>query len=166
MLERIRLKKVLPYVQGRLLDLGCGFNNLTRLYGSGVGVDVYPWSGVDVLVEDTALLPFSARSFDTVTLLASLNHIPNRSSVLHEVKRVLADDGKLILTMISPLTGILAHILFQKDERMRGGLRDGEKLGMTNHEVISLLQEAGFIDKIIVPFEFYLNKVYVSVKAS
>lgn len=57
-LEGWRIAKVLPMIQGRLLDVGCGFNNLVKAYGSGVGVNVFPWKGVDVLIGDSAFLPF------------------------------------------------------------------------------------------------------------
>jgi len=164
-LERVRIVKVLPFVRGRLLDLGCGFNNLVRLYSAGVGVDVYPWPGVNVLVGNSAFLPFPTGAFDTVTILAALNHIPNRRNVLLEVQRVLADDGKLILTMIGPLTGRIAHVLFVKDERTRDGLGEGERMGMTRQEVESLLRATGFVVQDSVPFELHLNRVYIAVKA-
>src|SRR6476620_9547381 len=32
-LERWRLRVVLPFVRGRLLDLACGYNNLVRAHG-------------------------------------------------------------------------------------------------------------------------------------
>lgn len=164
-LERVRIAKVLPFIRGRLLDLGCGFNNLVKLYGGGVGVDVYPWPGVDVLVGNSAFLPFPRHAFDTVTILAALNHIPNRRDVLFEVYRVLASDGRLILTMIGPLTGRIAHILFATDEKTRGGLKEGERMGMAKREVESLLQATGFVVRESVPFEFRLNRVYIAVKA-
>jgi ubiquinone/menaquinone biosynthesis C-methylase UbiE len=90
-------------------------------------------------------LPFPTCAFDTVTILAALNHIPNRRDILLEVQRVLADDGRLILTMISPPTGRIAHLLFAKDERIRGELGKGERMGMTRQEVESLLQATGFV---------------------
>jgi SAM-dependent methyltransferase len=164
-LERVRIVKVLPFVRGRLLDLGCGFNNLVRLYGAGVGVDVYPWPGVNVLVGNSAFLPFPTGAFDTVTILAALNHIPNRHDVLLEVQRVLVDDGRLVLTMIGPLTGRIAHVLFAKDERTRDGLGEGERMGMTRQEVESLLRATGFVVQDSVPFELHLNRVYIAVKA-
>ena len=34
-----RIRAVLPRVRGRLLDIGCGTNELVRRYGNGVGVD-------------------------------------------------------------------------------------------------------------------------------
>ena len=165
-LERVRIAKVQPFVRGRLLDFGCGFNNLVRLCGAGVGVDVCTWPGVDVLVGKSAFLPFPTRAFDTVTILAALNHIANRRDVLCELRRVLADDGRLVLTMIGPLTGRIAHVLFRKDEIARGRLGEGERLGMTRQEVESLLQAAGFVVRETAPFEFGLNRVFIAVKAS
>lgn len=44
-LEGVRISTVLPYIKGDLLDIGCGMNNLTKLYGAGIGVDVHDWGG-------------------------------------------------------------------------------------------------------------------------
>jgi ubiquinone/menaquinone biosynthesis C-methylase UbiE len=164
-LERMRVLQVLPHVRGRLLDLGCGFNNIVRLYGNGVGADVHPWSGAQVLIGDSSQLPFSDSTFDTVTIVAALNHIPNRHQALQEVWRVLASDGRLIVTMIGPMTGRIAHLLFGQDEKTRGGLKEGEKVGMTSPEVQDLLSASGFVLERTVPFEFHLNRLYIAAKA-
>src|SRR5690242_18608281 len=77
----IRTNVVLKALSGRVLDIGCGSNLLVQRYRAlgheAVGVDVYPWPGVDLLVKDTAQLPFSDRAFDTITFVACINHIPN-----------------------------------------------------------------------------------------
>src|SRR5262249_54791920 len=86
--REIRAGVVLRMVRGRLLDVGCGTNDLVRKYrefrGDGIGVDVYPWPNVDLVVEDTAKLPFPDNAFDTITFVACINHIPNRLEVLRE----------------------------------------------------------------------------------
>jgi SAM-dependent methyltransferase len=98
--EDIRIGMVRAAVRGRLLDVGCGPNRLVAEYrlagGDGVGVDVHPWPGVDNVVEDTAHLPFGDHSFDSITFVACLNHIPNRDAVLREVRRLIARDGRLL----------------------------------------------------------------------
>jgi SAM-dependent methyltransferase len=165
LLEEWRAAKVLPLINGRLLDVGCGFNNLVRAYGSGVGVDIFPWEGVDVLIGDPASLPFPDRSFDTVTIGAALNHIPNRAAALIEIRRVLRPSGRLIVTMIGPKTGRLAHALFVRDERTRGGMRPGEQDGMTRQAVRALLRSRGFTVVGEVPFQLGLNRVFVGLKS-
>jgi hypothetical protein len=66
---------VIPHVRGRLLDVGCGANQLVRRYGDGLGVDVHPWANVDVLVSDCSTLELKSATYDTVTFVACLNHI-------------------------------------------------------------------------------------------
>jgi SAM-dependent methyltransferase len=165
-LEGWRIARVLPLIRGRLLDVGCGFNNLVRSYGAGIGVDVFPWDGVNVLIGDSARLPFDAECFDTVAILAALNHIPNRAEALIEAHRVLHSDGILIVTMIGPRTGELAHTIFHLDEQARDGMRVGEKKGMPRQEILDLLSACGFVVIEEVRFQFGLNQVLVAMKQS
>lgn len=165
LVEGWRRRVVLKHIRGRLLDLGCGYNNLVAGYSAfGVGVDVFPWAGVDVLVGDAAKLPFPDASFDTVTILAALNHIPNRDQALKEIYRLLRPDGQLILTMISPLVGQFAHVVFRHDEDVRGGMEEGELKGLTNQQVRALLTDAGLPIRREQPFQFGLNRVFIAQK--
>ncbi|HCR72345.1 MAG TPA: hypothetical protein DIW23_12930 [Anaerolineae bacterium] len=142
-----RIAKVLPHISGKLLDIGCGTNDLVKAYqGEGVGVDVHDWGNVDIVVEDTSNLPFQSDEFDTVTIIAALNHIPNRNEVLIEIKRVLKDDGKLILTMIPPTISTIWHRLrkpWDVDQTERG-MKDGEVYGLSKQEIHTLLNQCGF----------------------
>jgi SAM-dependent methyltransferase len=164
LLEPWRLRVVLPFVRGRLLDLACGYNNLTRAHGRGLGADVFPWEGIDVHIGDAAQLPFRDSSFDTVSVLAALNHIPNREAALSAVKRVLRPGGFFLATMIGPWTGRVAHLLFHQDEARRGGMRPGEVDGIPPAAMRSLLQQAGFTLVREVPFQLGLNRLYVARK--
>lgn len=142
-----RAKIVLPYVNGRLLDIGCGPNRLVRMYGNGsVGADVRQWGDVDVLLGTSGFLPFAAGSFDTVTIIAALSHIKNRQVLLGEARRVLRPGGRLVLTMIPPLVGRIIHFLaWPLDvEQTREGLAEGEAAGISNVELRQMLHGAGF----------------------
>lgn len=165
-LEKYRIAQVLPFIEGRLLDVGCGYNNLVAAYGFGVGVDVYPWPGIDVLIDDVVTLPFKDKLFDTVTIVAALNHITNRHQALSEIKRVLSDSGHLLITMIGPCVGIIAHIIFRKDRTARYGFIPGELKGMTRRHVHFELSNAGFEVLKEIPFEFGLNRLYIVKKSN
>ncbi|MEM7582222.1 MAG: methyltransferase domain-containing protein [Acidobacteriota bacterium] len=146
-LMRTRIKTVLPHIQGRLLDVGCGTNELVRAYGGpGTGVDVFPWEGVDLVVEDSAELPFEDGSFDTVTVIAALNHIPERDRLLRELHRLLSAQGRLVVTMIPPTISRVWHFLrspWDVDQNERG-MVEGEVYGISAGAMDAMLAAAGF----------------------
>lgn len=152
LLAHWRAKVVLPRVRGRLLDIGCGTNDLVRQYNlahgrqCGVGVDVYSWPGVDLVVEDTSSLPFPDESFDTITIVAALNHIPNRKDVLREVFRLLHREGSLLVTMIPPSISRVWHWLRHSSDadQVKRGMKAGEVFGLSQRDVRRLLHETGF----------------------
>jgi len=162
LLEPWRHRVVRPFIRGRFLDLACGYNNLTRAHGSGVGADIFPWEGIDVRIDDASRLPFLDGSFDTVSVAAALNHIPNREAALLAVSRVLRPGGRLLVTMIGPRTGRVAHMLFHQDEARRGGMRPGELHGIRRSAMKVLLHQTGFALEREVPFQLGLNRLYVA----
>ena len=164
LLEPWRHRVVRPFIRGRFLDLACGYNNLTRAHGSGLGADIFPWEGIDIRIGDAAQLPFRDGSFDTVSVIAALNHIPNREAALVAVKRILRPNGHFLATMIGPLTGRVAHLLFHQDEARRGGMRQGEVDGISPAAMRTLLRKAGFEVVREVPFQLGLNRLYVARK--
>jgi ubiquinone/menaquinone biosynthesis C-methylase UbiE len=158
-----RVKAVLPHVTGRLLDVGCGSNRLVRHYANGVGVDVHPWPGADVIVNDTATLQWESGSFDTITIVAALNHIPNRAAVLNECRRVLRPGGRVIITMLTPRTSRVWHWLrapWDADQRERG-MQPGEVFGFTSAELLELFTRAGFTLLSQQRFMLGLNRLYI-----
>lgn len=169
-LERWRIKVVLPHIQGRLLDLGCGYNRLVAAYSEpGVGADIYPWPSVNVVC-DVARLPFASEAVNTVTLLASLNHITHRHETLREILWVLQPNGRVLITMIPPGIGKLWHWLghlfrWDKDFTVRG-LKEGEVFGISRKVVDRLLEQAGFVIVDHRSFMFGFNTLTIAEKAS
>lgn len=165
-LRQERIDAVLPYVRGRLLDIGCGENLLVKAYGGpGIGVDTFPWPGVQTLC-DSRQLPFQDRSFDTVGLIACLNHIPAREEVLRQVHRVLVPHGRLIVTMIDPFVGYWAHrvthILGTDPDGCERDRKDGERWGLWQDEVKQLLAETGFALRRHRRFVYGMNQIFVA----
>lgn len=161
-LQDERLLAVWPHLRGRVLDIGAGDNRLIRLYKNGVGVDVYPWHDSLTLIQDAGKLPFDNNSFDTITIMAGLNHIPNRDTALKECFRVLKPSGNLVLTMIDPWIGYLSHV--PHEESHERGMHCDEVMGLWPSQVKALICNAGFIYSKTEFFFYGLNRVYIAAK--
>jgi SAM-dependent methyltransferase len=170
-IDEERVAVALRQCRGRLLDIGCGTNDLAQRYRSGqgraIGVDVHPWPGADVVC-DTTILPFADNYFDTVAMLACLNHIPRskRDRVLQEARRVLKDGGHLLITMINPVVGFFAHTIRHRYDldQLERGMGEEEDNGIWDGEVKRLVAENGFRIAQTVPFVFGLNRLYIAQK--
>ena len=107
-----RLKKCLietiPYVQGRVLDVGCGDKPHEKIFSSSVtgyiGVDLLPaaynfgenWAA-DV-AGNICNLPFKSGTFDTIICIGVLPHVPFPDVAFSELYRILKSGGMLVLT--------------------------------------------------------------------
>jgi SAM-dependent methyltransferase len=161
-LEEERLTAVWPHLRGRVLDVGAGPNTLVKCYGNGVGVDVHDWGGGATVIEDASRLPFPAGSFDTVTFVACLNHIPNRQQALQEAWRLLRPEGSLIITMINPVLGEIGHrVWWYSEDKHRGGMLPGEVGGLWTGEIQKLCGAAGFRRREHARFVYGMNNLYV-----
>jgi SAM-dependent methyltransferase len=112
-LRSARYGRTAAFVGPSHLDLGCG-NNPIREYRPDARV-----IGLDVMVDrpkfDPTIvgvaehLPFADNVFDSVSMVACLNHFGEREKVIAEVRRVLRPRGRAIVTMIGPLVGLVCH---------------------------------------------------------
>jgi ubiquinone/menaquinone biosynthesis C-methylase UbiE len=95
----------------RVLDAGCGTGYLAAglrrarpdvlVVGSDLSegmLDRSREAGADPLVQaDATRLPFASGSFDVVVARGVLHHLPDVEAALREWRRVLADDGAVVL---------------------------------------------------------------------
>lgn len=165
-IDEERIRYTLKYVRGRVLDIGCGENVLIRAHGNGIGVDVYPWDGVDLVVEDSSKLPFESNSFDTVAIVAALNHIPARDQVMMEAMRVMKPGGIFVCTMINPFVSYLTHkIRYRYDpDQSERGMKKGEVWGFWKSEMLRFLSAAGLERVSSKSFVYGLNRLYTGYK--
>lgn len=159
--ERVRV--ALRHCRGRLLDVACGNNLLVRIYGSGFGVDVHPYPEADIRCESDGL-PFLDSTFDSVALLACLNHITRRTETLAECRRVLRMDGILILTMIPAWVGMFSHPIRRRHDpdQLERGMSHDESWGLSTREIGKLLEASGFRLRTHERFMWGLNNLYLA----
>ena len=175
-----RMYVVKRFCKGRVLDIGCGPHNLfiKNFIGeeNGIGIDVYPYPGVDNVVADILNLPFNDETFDTVTLIAVGGHIPKevRKKEFAEIARVIKNEGLLIFTEGEPITQYIVHkwsIIFnfligQKDVDEERGMEEEEEYCMPSKDIHYYLNSFGLNIIKVHKFMWGLNNVYISKKIS
>ena len=167
-LGRERRRAVIPYLKGKILDVGCGpLDELKNEYINSDDIstsDIVQWGNVDVVCP-AEKLQFDNNSFDTVLMLACLNHIEDRNTALKETNRVLKKGGRIIITMINPFIGYLVHkICSWFDYDHIRGIKQKEEMGLSNKAVLILLKNNGFKNIYIKRFLYGLNKVFIAEK--
>lgn len=177
-----RFDYVAKEVRGFCLDAGCGKNNrFVKQYlgGNGKGIDVFPYEGLteENIVRDMTHFPFADCSFDSVSFVANLNHVPrtNRDKELAEAYRVLKSGGNIIVTMGNPMAEMLVHHVVHWHDKIFGtdydmdserGMEDEEEYYCTNSEITERLLRAGFrnIAKKYFVTQWGLNHLFVGWK--
>jgi len=157
------LEYALPALAGRrVLDAGCGQGNHLRLLPGGIGIDISGPNvrscrvkGLVVSQQDLNLpLAFAAGSFDAVLCSHVLEHVDAPIQLLREFRRVLADDGVLVL--ILPSENVLINVLA---EHYFLGHR-GHLYALSLGNIRQLLQKAGFrVDYVRVQLPFAGRRV-------
>lgn len=111
-----RLRAVLPYLRGAVLDLGCGYTRMPPLLPPGIsytGVDGwdealaydrqhYPQYDFIKRDLDHDALDLGEARFDTILMTAVLEHLHHPDHVIGEARRCLAPGGRLVMTTPSP----------------------------------------------------------------
>lgn len=102
----------------RLLDLGCGTGDLSRLsfrfgFTSVVGADFSmemllkgkpgnrDFSGISLCAADAGRLPFKDSSFTSCCIAFAVRNFQDRGGALREISRVLDDSGELMIIEFS-----------------------------------------------------------------
>jgi ubiquinone/menaquinone biosynthesis C-methylase UbiE len=116
--EKRLLSKLASSLKGKLtLDVGCGtgvFTSWLSVKGAhAIGIDIslemltfakrkHP--GIAFILADACSLPFKSESFDLVISVTSLNFIENPEKAAGEAKRVLKEEGKLVVGVLNSLS--------------------------------------------------------------
>lgn len=104
----------------KALDIGCAFGYVTDLLRNlgydAIGLDIsvyaiqkaHKTSHCEFIVSDARYIPIKGQSFDLITCFELIEHIPNPTSVIREVFRLLKKDGLCVWT--TPNRGLIKKI--------------------------------------------------------
>lgn len=81
----------------KVLDVGAGGSSYGRFFPNRLTVDIDPKRKPDI-VADAHSLPFEDEEFERILCTEVLEHLKNPTKAISEMKRVLKNDGILILT--------------------------------------------------------------------
>lgn len=176
-MEEERMVRVAKYCRGKVLDVGCGPHNkfIKHVYTNGLGVDFFPYKGIDLIYEDPTNLPYDDESFDTITLIAVGGHIPKhlREPEFREFARILKSGGRLVMTEGEPITQFLHHkwvYIFDKtfgtnvDVDTERGMEKDEEYCMPHKEIYSYLNKNGLRYIKTERFQWGLNNIFIAEK--
>jgi SAM-dependent methyltransferase len=170
-LQRMRIQKVRPFVgsSSRVLDIGCFDGTLADQLGP---FDSY--TGVDPEAPASSVAPrrrfirgtfpndsVPAESFDVITALAVLEHVPSdqQKSFAERCFEALVPSGRLVITVPSPLVDPILDVL--RALRVLDGMETEQHYGFKPADTHRIFGSAGFVLEKHERFELGLNELFV-----
>jgi ubiquinone/menaquinone biosynthesis C-methylase UbiE len=148
------LKKVVPR-KGKGLEIGVGTGRFAQPLGVSYGIDpsekmleIARRRGIKTFVGKGENLPFDEDEFDFVLIVITLCFVDNPEQVISESRRVLKDDGRLIVGIVDKDSHLGKFYLEKKKE---GHRFYKEANFFSAKEIMELLKKYNF--KKIVTFQ-------------
>ena len=125
--------KICRYLNGKVLDVGCGIGDMLAFRPNTIGVDVNPSTieyckarGLDARLMIPDILPFQSKMFNGAVLDNVLEHLDAPEPLLLEINRVLTSDGQLVVG-VPGIRGYAAdtdHKIFYDEKKLNIKLTD------------------------------------------
>jgi len=158
----IRRNKALPYVTGSVLDIGCGDGALHN------ALPEHKYLGIDIVKNGLPLSIFKQidietdqreaikGQYNTIVMLAFLEHLNNPLSILHWCYSRLHNNGNLVLTTPTARGDWIIKNIFH--------LEVGHKHIYNRGELYQLTKQAHFTIAHYEQFELSLNQLLICKK--
>ncbi len=155
----------------RVLDVACGTGIVARLLsqtpdarGVLAGLDpnesmlavaeamTSPSAKIEWYQAAAEEMPLPAESFDVVLCQMGLQFMADRAAALMEMKRVLSDEGRLLLSVPGPIAGFFAALASALERHVSPQAAGFVRQVFALHDVDELeqlMRDAGFVDVIV-----------------
>jgi 2-polyprenyl-3-methyl-5-hydroxy-6-metoxy-1,4-benzoquinol methylase len=153
----------------RILDVGCHQGELFKYLGDAikpsVGIDPlasaknqpFPHEILSIQLNDN--LSLKDGSFDVMVLLATIEHITDKSMVAREAMRLLRPHGRVVITVpsreVDKILDILIHL------KLVDGMSLDEHHGFNVNELAGIFESEGLKLKLWKKFQLGLNNLFV-----
>ena len=165
-LKWMRNKKIRGFIKGRLLDIGCERGALVKDF-CGFGLDRNPKGPKGRVIQfniKNGYFPYISNSFDTITMVALIEHLDNIDFNLKEIYRILKSGAQLVITTPSPkakeMIKFLSFFPFILDP---SGI--DHNIYFSKKDIYSLFEGIGFEIVCYKTFQFGMNQLVVAKKA-
>jgi ubiquinone/menaquinone biosynthesis C-methylase UbiE len=162
--------------EGTILDIGCGsypyfliHTNFKEKYGIDPSLNILSIKNINLKKLDITKqkLPFEDNLFDVITMLAVFEHIDfdKLESVLKDIRRVLKNNGLLVITTPAPWSDKLLHNM-AKVRLISSEEIHEHKHNYNKNQIEKLLLGVGFQRKNVKSgyFEFGFNMWFTAKK--
>lgn len=172
-LQDWRIRKAHAWVRegDRLLDLGCFDRTLLERVGGrvsrAVGIDplATPYRNGKIEIVKGSIPgehPFAEGAFDSITMLAVLEHIVEKDALAAECSRLLSPKGRVIITVPRPTVDKILAVLTAL--KLIDGMSLEEHHGYDIEETPKIFARAGFRLLKRQGFQLGLNQLFVFEK--
>lgn len=173
-LRRRRYAMVEPYIRGDVLDIGCGNAAMTLTLDNAthyVGVDfnaivlarqreLFPQNEYFQCDIDREPLPIQDRQFDTILMVAILEHLAHPDHVLAQAAGRLQPEGRLVITTPTPW-GERVHAVGARVGLFHPDAAEEHEQAFGRRRLASMLTAHGFAIERYQTFEFGANQLVV-----
>jgi 2-polyprenyl-3-methyl-5-hydroxy-6-metoxy-1,4-benzoquinol methylase len=172
-LRRQRINAALPYIKGKVLDVGCGTGILANHVAAHdyVGVDIDEPSLESAQSEYPQYkflseLPPLSEKFDTIIALAVIEHVENPELFLKELSIRLFDskEGRIILTTPNPLFEWI-HAMGSNLGIFSKHAKEEHKALLNRNNIISISKQCDLLLIKYNHFLFFANQLIVLKKS-
>jgi SAM-dependent methyltransferase len=170
LLESWRARAARPWIPegSQVLDIGClqgqFLHDLGDRIGPSIGLDPLASPRVEERYEILAMAfeepsSFPDFAFDAIVMLATLEHIIDKEPLARECYRLLRPDGRLIITVPSPLVDRIMDLLCRL--RVADGMSLEQHHGFDPRTTPQIFECFGFALEHTRRFELGLNHLFV-----
>jgi 2-polyprenyl-3-methyl-5-hydroxy-6-metoxy-1,4-benzoquinol methylase len=171
--QSLRIKTITPYLNGNILEIGCGISRIPSLMKSKqiyVGIDKNP-NIINRLRSEYPNHRFICNNievsdldlngkFDTILMLSLVEHLENPGQVINKIRNHLSPLGKIIVTTPTSFGGMVHKIgallgLFSKQ-----AAKD-HKSFFSSRTLIRLVENNSLILQEHHIFLFFLNQLFI-----
>lgn len=173
-LEKERLDKIKRYIVGNsILDFGCGYGKLISYLHdedyTGVDLDQRVIESAKVINKSKINAKFydinefmeqEEQKFDTIVMAAVIEHTDDPASIIKDMKGVLKEGGRIILTTPTPTANKILKIGSKIKLFSKHAVNEHKPL-LTVDDFIDISSSANLTLELYERFEFGLNQIVI-----